>query len=87
VNVGIAGPAAQTAALRAGLARAVGPAFDVSAEPSAAAADREVRDQDLYGAYVPAAPGRPAATVIVATASGAAVADTVETLFRAVAAQ
>ncbi len=87
VNVAIAGPAGQTAPLRAGLSRAAGTAFDVSAVPSAAAAAREVRDQDLYGAYVPAAPGKPAATVIVSSASGVAVANTVETLFRSVAAR
>ena len=87
VNVAVAGPAPQTALLRAGLARAVGPAFAVSAVPTAAAAAREVRDLDLYGAYVPAAPGKPAATVIISSASGVAVASTVETLFRAVAAK
>jgi hypothetical protein len=87
VNVAIAGPAGQTAPVRAGLSRAVGPAFDVSAVPTAAAAAREVRDQDLYGAYVPATPGKPAATVIVSSASGVTVASTVETLFGAVAAR
>jgi hypothetical protein len=87
VSVAVAGPPAQTALLRAGLARAVGPAFAVSAAPTAAAAAREVRDLDLYGAYVPAAPGKPAATVIVSSASGVAVANTVETLFRQVAAR
>jgi hypothetical protein len=87
VTVAIAGPAAQTAPLRAGLARVAGPAFAVSAVPTAAAAAREVRDLDLYGAYVPDAPGKPAATVIVSSASGAAVANMVQTLFRAVAAK
>ena len=55
VQVAVAGPTAQTAPLRDGLDRAVGPAFDVQAAPTPAAAAREVRDQDLYGAYVPAA--------------------------------
>ncbi len=87
VNVAIAGPAGQTAPLRAGLSRAAGPAFDVSAVPTAAAAARQVRDRDLYGAYVPAAPGKPAATVIISSASGVAVANTVETLLQAVAAK
>jgi hypothetical protein len=41
----------------------------------------------LYGAYVPATPAKPAATVIVSSASGLAVANTVETLFQAVAAK
>jgi hypothetical protein len=87
VSVAVAGPPARTALLRAGLARAVSPGFAVSAAPTAAAAAREVRDLDLYGAYVPPGPGHPAATVIVSSASGVAVASTVETLFRAVAAR
>ena len=87
VPVAVAGPAAQTAPLRAGLARAVGPAFVVRAVPTPATAAREVRDQDLYGAYVPAAQPGAAATVIVATASGNAVTSAVESLFRAVAAR
>ena len=87
VSVAVAGPTAQTAPLRAGLARAAGPAFAVTAVPNLAAAARQVRDQDLYGAYVPAAPGKPAATVIVSSASGVPVAATVQTLFRAVAAR
>ena len=53
--VTVAGPAAQTTPLRDCLARAVGPAFDVQAVPTPAAAAREVCDQDLGGAYVPAA--------------------------------
>jgi hypothetical protein len=87
VTVAVAGPAGQTAPLRAGLARAAGPAFDVSAVPTAGAAARQVRDHDLYGAYLPATPARPAATVIISSASGIAVANTVETLFRAVVAK
>jgi hypothetical protein len=87
VPVAVAGPAAQTAPLRGALARAVGPSFEVQAAPTPAAATREVRDQDLYGAYVPAAQPGGTAIVIVATASGNAVASAVESLFRAVAAQ
>jgi hypothetical protein len=86
-RVAVAGPAAGTAPLRAGLARAAGPAFDVQAAPTAAAAAGEVRNQDLYGAYVPPAPGQPGATVIVSDASGLAVANAVESLFQAVAAR
>jgi hypothetical protein len=86
VQVAVAGPTAQTAPLRDGLDRAVGPAFDVQAAPTPAAAAREVRDQDLYGAYVPAAQPGGTATVIVAAASGNAVTSAVESLFRAVAA-
>ena len=87
VQVAVAGPAAQTAPLRDGLARAAGPAFDVQAVPTPAAAAREVSDQDLYGAYVPAARPGGTATVIVADASGNSVASAVESLFRAVAAK
>jgi hypothetical protein len=73
--------------LRDGLARAVGSAFDAQAVPTPAAAAREVRDQDLYGAYVPGAQPGATATAIVAAASGTAVTGAVEALFRAVAAQ
>jgi hypothetical protein len=83
VPVAVVGPAA----LRDGLARAVGAAFDVQAVPTSAAAAQEVRDQDLYGAYVPAAQPGATATVIVAAASGNSVASAVESLFRAVAAR
>jgi hypothetical protein len=87
VPVAVAGPAAQTAPLRDGLARAAGPAFDLQAAPAPATAAREVADQDLDGAYVP--PARPGgtATVIVAAASGNSVTSAVESLFRAVAAK
>ena len=87
VPVAVAGPAAQTARLRDGLARAAGPAFDVQAVPAAATAAREVSGQDLDGAYVP--PARPGgtATVIVAAAAGNSVTGAVESLFRAVAAK
>ena len=87
VPVAVAGPAAQTARLRDGLARAVGPAFDVQAVPAPATAAREVAGQDLDGAYVPAARPGVTATVIVAAASGNAVTSAVESLFRAVAAK
>lgn len=87
VQVAIAGPAAQTAPLREGLERTVGPAFNVQAVSTPAAAAGAVRDHDLYGAYVPA--GRPGgtATVIVAGASGTGVTNAVESVFRAVAVQ
>ena len=87
VPVAVAGPAAQTAPLRDGLARAAGAAFVVRAVPTPAAAAREVRDQNLYGAYVPAAQPGATATVIVAAASGTAVTSAAEALFRAVAAR
>jgi hypothetical protein len=86
VPVAIAGPAAQTAPLRDGLARAAGSAFAVHAVATPAAAAREVGDQDLDGAYLPAARPGGTATVIVAAASGNSVTAAVESLFRAVAA-
>jgi hypothetical protein len=87
VPVAVAGPAAQTAPLRDGLARAAGPAFDVQAALSPAAAASAVAREDLDGAYVPAARPGGTATVIVATASGNSVTAAVESLFRAVAAR
>ena len=86
VPVAVAGPTAQTALLSGSLARAVGPAFDVQAVPTPAAAAREVRERDLSGAYVPAARPGATATLIVAAASGNSVTSAVESLFRAVAA-
>jgi len=87
VLVAVAGPAAQTARLRDGLAMAAGQAFAVQAAPTPAAAAREVADQDLDGAYVPTARPRGTATVIIAAASGNSVTAAVESLFRAVAAK
>ena len=87
VPVAVAGPTSQTAPLRDGLERTVGPAFDVQAMPTPAAAALAVSDHDLYGAYVPAAQPGGTATVIVADASGNGVTSAVESLFRAVAAQ
>jgi hypothetical protein len=86
VQVAVAGPAAQTAPLRDALERTAGPAFDVQAVPTPAAAAREVRNHELYGAYVPAARPGATATVIVAGASGTGVTKVVESAFRAVAA-
>ena len=87
VQVAVAGPAAQTVALRDGLERTASPAFDVQAVPTPASAARAVRDHDLYGAYVPAAQPGTTATVIVAGASGTGVTSAVESMFRAVAVQ
>jgi hypothetical protein len=87
VLVAVAGPTAQTAPLRDGLARAAGPAFDVQSVPTPAVAVRDVSDQGLYGAYVPPARPGATATVIVADASGSSVTSAVESLFRAVAAK
>ncbi len=87
VPVAVAGPATETAPLRARLAQAAGPAFDVQAATTPAAATAEVRNLILYGAYIPPAPGQPRATVIVSDASGVAAANAVESLFQAVTAR
>ena len=86
MTVAVVGPAAQTVKLRTGLARWVGPAFDVSALATVAEATRKVRDRDLRGAYVPAASANETATVIVNAVSSSAAASAVESLFRSVAA-
>jgi hypothetical protein len=86
VQVAVAGPAAQTAPLRDRLEQTAGPAFNIQAVPTRAAAARAVRDHDLYGAYVPAARPGATATAIVAGASGTGVTNAVESLFRGVAA-
>jgi hypothetical protein len=84
IKVGIAGPPALTAPLRARLERVAAPAFDISPVATVAAAAHDVRARDLNAAFVPTAnPTRPA-TVIVASANGRIVATAAETLARAV---
>lgn len=72
-------PAAQTAGLRASLARAAGSGFEVSGVPTVAEATGNVRSRDLSGAYVPASARQPS-TVIVNNAAGAELAGVVESL-------
>jgi hypothetical protein len=87
INVAVVGPAAQTAPLRATMAKAAGSAFRVSPLPSVAAAAHAVRDRDVNAAFVPTAdPGRPA-TIIVASANGRIVATAAEALARSVTAR
>ena len=86
IKVGVVGPAAQTAQLRAGLAKAAGSAFDISPVPTVARATHDVRQRDLNAAFVPTSNPRQPATVIVASASGRIVATAAETLARAVTA-
>jgi len=53
IKIGVVGPAAQTAELRAGLAKAAGSAFDISQVPSVAQATHDVRQRDLNAAFIP----------------------------------
>src|SRR6185437_14620918 len=70
IALGVVGPPAHTAQLRAGIEHAAGAAFDVSAVATPREAARDVRRRDLDAALVPtASPERPA-TVIVAGGGG-----------------
>ena len=84
IEVGVVGPPAQTAPLRARLAAAAGPAFAISPVATAGQAARDVRDRDLNAAFVPTVNPRQPATVIVAGANGRIVAVAAETLARSV---
>jgi len=84
IKVAIVGPAAQTAPLRAGVAKAAGSAFAISQVPTIAQATHAVRQRDLDAALVPTADPRQPATVIVAGAAGRIVAVAAEQLARAV---
>jgi hypothetical protein len=87
IKVGVVGPAAQTAPLRAELAKGAGPAFDISQVTTPAEGVHAVRQRDLNAAFLPTpSPTRPA-IVIVASAGGPIVAAAAETLARAVAAR
>ena len=87
IKVGVVGPAAQTAALRAGLVKAAGSAFAISQVPTVAEAAHAVRERGLTAAYVPTADPKHPATVIVASAGGRLAATAAETLARAVTTQ
>ena len=66
IKVGVVGPAAQTAPLRAGIEKAAGSAFDISQVATVAEATHDVRQRDLDAAFVPTADPKQPATVIVA---------------------
>ena len=66
IKVGVVGPAAQTAPLRAGIEKAAGSAFDISQVATVAEAAHDVRQRDLNAAFVPTADPKQPATVIVA---------------------
>jgi hypothetical protein len=86
IKMGVVGPSAQTAQLRAGIAKAAGSGFDIRQVPTVAQATHDVRQRDLDAAYVPTAKPKQPATVIVAGAGGRIVAVAAETLARSVAA-
>ena len=84
IKVGVVGPAAQTAQLRAGIEKAAGSAFNVSSVATVAEATHAVRQRDLNAAFVPTADPQHPATLIVAGAAGRIVATAVERLARTV---
>ena len=86
IKLGVVGPAAQTAPLRAGLEKGGGSAFDVSQVSTVAEATHDVRQRDLNAALVPTANPRRPATVIVAGGNGRLVAKATEDFVRAAAA-
>jgi hypothetical protein len=86
IKLGVVGPPAQTAQLRAGLSKAAGSAFEISAAPTASQAVHDVRRRDLNAAFVPGAGPRQPGTVVVASANGRIVATAAETLARSVTA-
>ena len=84
IKLGVVGPAAQTAPLRAGIQKAAGSAFDVRPVPSVAEGAHDVRQGDLNAAFVPTPTPKRPATVLVASAGGRIVATAAESLARAV---
>jgi hypothetical protein len=82
IKVGVVGPPAQTAPLRAGLDKAGGSAFDISKVATVAQARHDVRQRDLDAAFVPTANPKQPATVVVASAGGRLVAKATEDFVR-----
>jgi hypothetical protein len=86
IKVGVVGPAAQTAPVRADIQKAAGSAFDVSQVATVAQATHDVSQRDLIAAFVPSPdPSRPA-TLIVAQAGGRLVATATESFMRSLTA-
>lgn len=84
IKVGIVGPPAATAPLRAKLEQAGGSQFAISQVTTVEQAAHAVHQRDLDAAFVPTPDPRRPATVIVASAGGRVVATAAETLARAV---
>ena len=87
IKLGVVGPPAQTAPLRAGLEKAAGSAFDIRTAATVPAAVHAVRERHLNAAFVPTTNPRQPGTVIVASANGRLVATAAETLARSVTAR
>jgi len=66
IKVGIVGPPAQTAPLRAAIEKEAGSAFDVRQVTTVAVAAHDVRMRDLNAAFVPTPNAKQPPTVIVA---------------------
>src|SRR5262249_6188585 len=86
IKVGVVGPPAQTAPLRAKLENTAGSGFEISPVATAAEAEHDVRQRDLNAAFLPTANPKQPATVIVAGGGGRLVATAAEALARAVTA-
>ena len=84
IKLGVVGPAARTAPLRAGIEKVVGSAFDIRPVGTVEQAAYEVRQLDLNAAFVPTANPRQPASVIVASANGRLVATAAEAVARSV---
>jgi predicted secreted protein len=84
IKIGVVGPAPLTAPLRAGIQKAAGSAFVISAVGTPAQATHDVRQRHLNAALVPTVNPKQPATVIVASSGGRIVAVAAETLARAV---
>jgi hypothetical protein len=84
ITLGVVGPPAQTAPLRAELQDAVGSAFDIRSVPTIGEAAHDVRQRDLNAAFVPTPTATRPGTIIVASANGRLVATAAEAAARAV---
>ena len=84
IKLGVVGPPAQTAPLRAGVEKAAGSAFEIRPVATVAGAVHDVRQRNLNAAFVPTADAKQPASIIVASANGRIVATAAETLARAV---
>jgi hypothetical protein len=86
IKLGVVGPPAQTAPVRAGLDKAGRGAFTISTVGTAAQAIQDVRQRDLDAAFVPSRDPRQPSTAIVARAGGRLVATATESFLSSVTA-
>ncbi len=80
VPIVVSGPTSAVASLTAGIEHAAPGVFDIEAVPDATAAEAALRDRDAYGAVLVDTDRSP--RVLVASAAGAAVTQTIEALGR-----